>query len=271
MVSKIVRQATIATELLVSGNLGTMVRNMRRPEIPRTMYRRPLPKPWLDWSPRRLNTLVVGLKANTYLEIGVDLGHTAERVAVAEKVGVDPTPQFNVDDRPPGFTFFSVESDTYFASLDPEVNFDLIFLDGLHTFEQTKVDLFNALRHSRTGVILIDDTVPADEIAEIPDIDESYARRKEMGSLRREWMGDVWKLVVYIDRYLPQLDFRTIVGSGNEQTLVWRKERGEELAERPEDGLEGLTYRDMFADGIPSIFRTCSEAEAIRVCLAAQS
>lgn len=55
-------------------------------------------------------------------------------------------------------------------------------------------------------------------------------------------MGDVWKLVVYIDRYLPQLDFRTIVGGVNEQTLVWRRHPGEEVSKPFDDELEGLEF-----------------------------
>lgn len=66
-----------------------------------------------------------------------------------------------------------MESDTYFSSLAPEVTFDIVFLDGLHTFEQTKADLFNALRHVPRGVILIDDTVPEDETAALHDLDEA--------------------------------------------------------------------------------------------------
>ena len=82
-------------------------------------------------------------------------------------------------------------------------------------------------------------------------------------------MGDVWKLVIYIDRYLPQLDFRTIVGSGNEQTLVWRRSQGVSCSRPAGDVLDGLSYRETFSNGIPDQFKPCSEAEAIRQCLAA--
>jgi hypothetical protein len=266
MTSKFIYRATTAVQLVLSGNLVTMILNLRRDEGSRVMYRRPLPKPWLDWSPRRLNTLANGLRAERYLEIGIFQGNTVERINVRDRVGVDPAPKFDQRRLPPGFSIFAVESDTYFASLALETTFDLAFLDGLHTFEQTKADLFNALRHVPSGVILIDDTVPLDEDASFPDHAETIARRLENGSKKVAWMGDVWKLVVYIDRYLPQLDFCTIVGSGNEQTLVWRRRYGEEIPE-PSDVLESLSYRETFAHGVPDQFRPCSEADAIRACL----
>ncbi len=223
-----------------------------------------------DDSPRRINTLAKGINASRYIEIGLRRGYTFRNIDIDTRVGVDPAPLFDVEKLPVGVSVFAVESDTYFASLAPEVTFDLAYLDGLHTFEQTKSDLFNALRHVPIGALLIDDTVPSDEIASMRDIDESYAQRRKIASDDRHWMGDVWKLVVYIDRHLPQLDFRTIVGSGDIQTLVWRLQPGEPISEpsRDDNGvIKGLTYREFFSDGIPEQFRPCSEAEAIGVCL----
>ncbi len=236
------------------------------------MYRRPLLRSQWAWSPRRINAIARGLSANRYLEIGVAHGDTAQHIRVRERVGVDPDPRFDVTKLPKGFRFFAVESDAYFASLTPESVFDIAFIDGLHTFEQTKSDLFNALAHVPRGVILIDDTVPSDDIAAIRDQQESLAQRRVVGSDDTRWMGEVWKLVVYIDRYLPQLDFRTIVGGGNEQTLVWRRQPGEVVSVSSGDEeatIAGLDYGEIFGDGIPLNFKPCSEDEALRACLAA--
>lgn len=192
-----------------------------------------------------------------------------ENIDVDIRVGVDPAPRFDLARLPVGVSVFAVESDTYFASLAPWVTFDLALIDGLHTFEQTKADLFNALRHVPGGALLVDDTVPSDEIAAMRHRSEADAQRRKMASDDTRWMGDVWKLVVYIDRHLPQLDFRTIVGSGNIQTLVWRHKPGTPVSEplRNSEDIAGLNYREFFRDGIPEMFRPCSEAEAIGACL----
>ncbi len=269
-----VRQAALGARLLVSGNLGTALQNRRRMRkgSVRVMHRRPLPGFWSEWSPRRINALAKGLRATRYLEIGIQFGYTVENVRVRERVGVDPAPRFDLKRLPRGFSFFTGESDAYFASLARGVTFDLAFLDGLHTFGQTRTDLFNALGHIPSGVILIDDTVPSDAIAALPSLEESLDCRRSVGSDAVVWMGDVWKLVVYIDRCLPLLDFHTIVGSGNPQTLVWRRRLGDVISDPGGDeqaAIASLSYEEFFKNGVPDQFRPCTEAEALRACLAA--
>ena len=61
--NKLTYGAATAAQLMVSGNFVTMVLNLRRHGNSRVMYRRPLPRPWLDFSARRLNVLAKGLDA----------------------------------------------------------------------------------------------------------------------------------------------------------------------------------------------------------------
>jgi hypothetical protein len=271
MLKQYCRKVVLGLELLASGNVVTALQNWRRRRrgALRVLYPRPLVGPAMEWSPRRINAIARRIRAQRYLEIGVLRGHTAQNIRVHSRVGVDPMPLFDTTILPNGFTFFRVESDSYFLSIDPKVKFDIVFLDGLHTFEQTRSDLFNALEHLSCGVVLIDDTFPSDEIAAMPDLEQSRALRPEPA----KWMGDVWKLVVYIDAALPQLDFRTIVGRGNVQTLVWHV-NGEKASPSlgtsdQAESIAQLDYSDYFRNGIPAQFRPCSEAEAIRACLRA--
>ena len=41
--------------------------------------------------------------------------------------------------------FFKISSDEFFAHHPPPAPFDIIFIDGLHTFEQALRDLLNSL------------------------------------------------------------------------------------------------------------------------------
>ena len=207
-------------------------------------------------SVRRLNRLL-GLMSlpTTYLEIGVLKGITLENVRSATRVGVDPHPKFNTKRLPPNLKFFSETSDEFFAHLDAQEKFDLIFLDGLHTHGQTYKDLTNSLAHLNVdGAILLDDTVPSDEVSAIPNQAESYQRRRELGLTDRPWHGDVWKVVWILKNLHPELGWGTITDRGNPQTLVWR------LPETPENVLsnvgalervDSLRFSDFFGAGIP--------------------
>jgi hypothetical protein len=209
--------------------------------------------------------------AGRYLEIGVNLGRTIENVnVVGQRWGVDPNPQFDLSRLPKGLEIFALTSDEFFAQLGPDERFDVVFIDGLHTFEQTYTDLLNTLAHQDEGAVLIDDTVPCDDVSAMPDMAASFAKRQEMGLDGLPWHGDVWKVVACVARHHEDLEFRTIMGSGNPQTLLWRRHPGAEMVRAGDEAAReaaALVYAEVFADGVPSWFRPMGEQEALRDCL----
>jgi hypothetical protein len=220
-----------------------------------------------EWSARRINSILHGLPSgDSYLEVGVWSGRTLERIHAATRYGVDPAPRFDLSHLPDDLHFFEGTSDEFFMQLPEDAEFDVVFLDGLHTFQQTYQDLMNALNHTHNGVVLVDDTVPGDEVSAIPDQDVSLARRSQLGMTGTPWHGDVYKLVICIERHLSELDFRTIVGSGNPQTLFWRRSPNVEVAPPTTTEISeiaDLSFNDVFFDGIPSLFNPCSEQKAL--------
>lgn len=165
-----------------------------------------------------------------YLEVGVCQGVTFHRVPAALKVAVDPRFQFDVEDRRsnnPEATYHEVTSDEYFSTLiDPAQQFDVIYLDGLHTLEQTLRDLMNALNHLQPdGVIVIDDTRPPSYLASLPDRQNYFTVRSWLDlDDQKAWMGDVYRLVYFIETFCPHLSFGTIADNHG-QTVVWRSRR----------------------------------------------
>lgn len=277
-------QAGLLVDMATTGNLLLELEDRRRCRAgqPRLLRPRPLrsgrrpPREQAcasPWSSRRINALLRGLpNAARYLEVGVERGLTLESIKVQMRLGVDPAPKFDLSRLPKGLEFFNGTSDEFFQKLQPDVFFDVVFLDGLHVIEQAYRDLRNALAHVRDGAVLIDDTVPSDEVSAMPDQRASLTRRREMGLEGEPWHGDVWKLVVCVARYHPELDFRTIEGSGNPQTLLWRRRTGVEIAQPSPDVLREvaeLAYGDVFAEGVPDLFRPCGEQEALSACLTA--
>lgn len=99
----------------------------------------------------RINSLAKQMsRCEDYLEVGVQYGFTLASVEVKNKTGVDPNLMFNPK-LAPGLKLHRTTSDEFFSELPEEIQYDLVFLDGLHTFEQTARDFLNALKHLRPG------------------------------------------------------------------------------------------------------------------------
>ena len=149
-------------------------------------------------------------------------------VRAPHRVGVDPKPLFDLDPNrlPKNASISAVTSDEFFGATRVDTSFDVVFLDGLHTFRQTYHDLINALRVCRSGVIVVDDVVPGDEVSAMPDQSESVAERKRRNLPGDAWYGDVFKVILCVHKYHPELRVRTVVGSGNPQALIWLETLG---------------------------------------------
>lgn len=100
-----------------------------------------------------------------YLEIGVrNPSHNFNKIQATEKYSVDPGLEFKSNP-----VDFPHTSDTFFSLMDkgeilPGLQFDLIFIDGLHLAEQVDRDIANALRHLKdSGFILLHDCNPPSE------------------------------------------------------------------------------------------------------------
>jgi len=142
-----------------------------------------------------INSLSGG-KYHTYLEIGVEAGVTFNQVNIPAKVAVDP--DFKIEVKNLSGKAFPITSDAYFDLHDEK--FDCVFIDGLHLYEQSTKDFINAWqRLNPGGVVLIDDCYPSDEIAAMRDHGKARQLKSDRGDPDRNWMGDVYKTVVWIN------------------------------------------------------------------------
>lgn len=125
-----------------------------------------------------LNALIQTRHYQSYLEIGVNTpkqpGYNWDNIKIALKHGVDP----NVE------TDFKMTSDKFFAR-HIQRKYDLIFIDGLHFFEQVHRDITNSLKWLNSGgTIVVHDCNPTEELTQ----------RRERAS--EVWHGDVWKAIL---------------------------------------------------------------------------
>ncbi|MFZ2451197.1 MAG: class I SAM-dependent methyltransferase [Methylovulum miyakonense] len=229
-----------------------------------------LPTPHnMNHSARRINTMALAVNAQNYLEIGVNKGVTFFDVSIPQKTAVDPKFLFDVATVTDKNTLFSeTSSDEFFSRLPVAQKFDLIFIDGLHTFEQTYRDFCNCLVHSHDRtVFLIDDTKPSDVYSSLNVRRKTNQFRKQAGGKGGAWHGDVFKVIFALHDFHPSLNYRTLSrGWDNPQTLVWLSNKGlRKPLFNSFESISRLTYFDL-QEHI-DILRLCPEEEAIALCL----
>lgn len=139
-----------------------------------------------------INRFIQKYGYENYLEIGVNTpsqpGYNWVGVNVNVKHGVDP----NVD------TTYRMTSDEFFKSHISQ-KYDIIFVDGLHIFEQVYRDIINSLNYlSPNGTIIVHDCNPVTEITQ----------RRERAS--DAWHGDVWKAIVKLRMEEIRLTIHTV-------------------------------------------------------------
>lgn len=149
-----------------------------------------------------IQTLADALAARRYLEIGVRDGRTICALHIAERVGVDPIPPSDTvlsQLRTGSISYYQMASDDFFRHVSrPEDAFDLVFIDGLHTYRQSLEDATNALtRLSPRGIILLHDCSPSTAARATPATSLDQLKKNPPSGWDGYWNGDVWKTVLY--------------------------------------------------------------------------
>lgn len=180
-----------------------------------------------------------------YLEVGVWRGDTFLAVSARSKVGVDPSFQF--DTQPVHASLlFEMASNEYFATKATIAEkFDVVFLDGLHTYEQTLTDLLHAVdRIKEHGVLIIDDVLPDSYPASMRSEADCLRFRQALNDPGTHWMGDVFKLVFFIDTFMLGWSYCTVAETHG-QVVMWREPRlsGSVVSETAEE-VANKTYSD---------------------------
>ncbi|MDC3019579.1 class I SAM-dependent methyltransferase [Prochlorococcus sp. AH-736-E15] len=133
-----------------------------------------------------------------YLEIGTASNENFNAIPIVNKTGVDPDMGGNI----------RLTSDDFFKSQNK--NFDLIFIDGLHTYEQVKKDFTNSLAViNEGGIIILDDMIPRNW------------KEQQTPRVQSQWTGDVWKLLFDLNK-LDGINYKIIL-IDNGQCVIFPK------------------------------------------------
>jgi hypothetical protein len=205
-------------------------------------------------SSRRINAIIYKkmIRNANYLEIGVAHGYTFEAVRTDLKTGVDPFPKSRVKGKSRGITIKPMTSDEFFSS--NKQFFDIIFIDGMHTFKQSYCDLVNAIKIlAPKGVILVDDVLPGDKYSALPDIQMCNSERLKMGEELETWSGDVFKSIIMLRELHPAVKVSTIISPNHPQSLVWLSSESSEEFDVAADlkkieNYTNINYEEYFSD-----------------------
>ncbi len=140
----------------------------------------------------------------TYLEVGVSRGESLKLVGPETvALGIDPEPRVAFE-LPANQRVFAQTSDEFFARPDvPQLlsgkPLDMAFIDGMHHFEFALRDFINIEPLCRPGsAIFIHDCFPID------------ARSAQRDQITAFWSGGIWRLMVLLKKYRPDLSIDTI-------------------------------------------------------------
>ena len=155
-----------------------------------------------------------------YLEIGCDKDQLFSKIVIKNKVGVDPVS---------GGTIRS-DSDSFFKSNHKK--FDIIFIDGLHHYNQVSKDITNSLKIlNENGFILVHDCLPR------------TIAHQAIPRYRGSWNGDVWKSIVEL-RTRKNLEVVTCeidFGVG-----IIQKKENSKILNLKIDNFKNLKFKDYF-------------------------
>ena len=196
----------------------------------------------------------------------MERGRTFHKIEAARKVAVDPNCRFqNATSKQLGCEYHETTSDRYFLAESNDCLFDLIFIDGLHTFEQSLRDFCNALTRTHAkSILVIDDIFPIDIYSSLRDQRKAVEFRRAAGPSEKPhaWHGDVFKLVFMIHDFFPLLSYVSTKEGGNGQTFVWREPRQE--FSPIFNSLEAISRLDWFdMHSYVECFNFCSEKVAL--------
>jgi len=192
-------------------------------------------------------------EARNYLEIGLAAGKTFLRIKARRKIAVDPCigiskwkrirwrfkNLYNMPAR-----YYELTSDDFFTRVAMKNGLDVVFIDGLHTFEQALRDVENSLKHlNENGVIVMHDCDPSNEAAAYPATSGEYVASLNLPGWTGAWCGDVWKTICYLRSF--RKDLNVFVLDCDYGLGVITKAKPESSLDLNEEELKALTYADL--------------------------
>jgi hypothetical protein len=198
-------------------------------------------------------------KAVTYLEIGLANGDNFMPIKAGRKVAVDPYFTIRLyanlirwllrNPSSLAARYYQTTSDNYFSRRRSIDLFDVVFIDGLHTFEQSLKDVTHALDVlNEKGVIVLHDCNPPNDTAALPMLSWEHARDLDLPGWTGAWCGDIWKTVCFLRS--QRTDLKVFVLDCDFGLGIVTRGIPEGRLNLSEERLEKMTYNDLAGDKV---------------------
>jgi hypothetical protein len=178
----------------------------------------------------------------TYLEVGVSRGESLKLVQPETlALGIDPEPHLEFE-LGANQKVFAQTSDEFFARPDVPAllggrPLQMAFIDGMHHFEYALRDFINIEPLcTPESLVFVHDCFPIDA--------RSAARDQSTGF----WSGDIWRLIVLLKKYRPDLAIHTLGTPPTGLGLITRLD--------PHSGVLRSRLPELIAEGMALDFTT---------------
>lgn len=145
-----------------------------------------------------INYLISKYNLKNYLEIGVrNPDSNFNKIKILNKIAVDPEPIVKQNN------IYVGTSDKFFSQLNDYVQYDIIFIDGLHLEYQVDKDIENSLRFlKKDGFILLHDCNPPTEFHQ--------RQNYEVNGTYPPWNGTTWRSIAKLRMFRNDLKINVV-------------------------------------------------------------
>lgn len=143
---------------------------------------------------------------------------------------------------------YFMASDMFFALHAPILfeheSIDVAFVDGLHTYHQSYIDICNALEFmSEKGIVLVQYCNPPTKASALPAHSIEETARSKPPGWDGVWCGDVWKSILRLRT--TRKDLKVFVLDCNDGMGVVCKGEPDGLLDYPISEIENMTFDDL--------------------------
>ena len=205
-----------------------------------------------------INDLIKKNGYKSYLEIGVyNKEWNFNKIICKHKVGVDPNPSVGAT--------YAVTSDEFFVKNYDK--FDIIFIDGLHHYEQVSKDIHNSLNALNAGGSIV-----------VHDCNPTTKEMQQVPRIQGEWTGDVWRAWIEYRLYenlsmkVYDVDYGVgIIQIGKQEPLIVDNPTYEQFSINKKEWLNLVPYSKSVSICIPAFDQYGHGAKMLNTLLSSLS